>query len=255
MNTKQHKMKNFLIVILVTLINTNLFGQVYKLEYKFGDNMPMVGYSSYNAILEYNTKTKESVYTVLKKGIKTENSTDDNMIMLGNDIIDDIVIYNNFKDSLTLTQDQIDIEMMIFKEKTPKIKWLLTDETKIKNNLNLKKATSNFRGRNYEVWYTLDIPVSIGPWKLNGLPGAIVEAKENINRYSWELVKFSKLKEDEFKKFYKNPKYKEYDIKFYPKYKFSTPERIKEKLRKIDSNFQFPEPERDDIELKFEWEK
>ena len=32
-----------------------------------------------------------------------------------------------------------------------------------------KKATTNFRGRYWEVWYTEDIPISQGPWKLCGI--------------------------------------------------------------------------------------
>ena len=39
-----------------------------------------------------------------------------------------------------------------------------------------KKATTNFRGRYWEVWYTEDIPISQGPWKLCGLPGMILKA-------------------------------------------------------------------------------
>ncbi len=248
-------MKKKILILFIILANANLFGQTYRLAYKFGDDVPMVGYMNYDATLDYNTLTKESIYTVFKKGIKSETSTDNNTIMLGDDNIDNVIVYTNFNDSLTLIQDQVDIEMMIFKEKTPKIKWTLSNDTKVKNGFNLKKATTSFRGRNYEVWYTLDIPVSIGPWKLNGLPGAIVEAKESLNRYSWILTKFIKIKESEFKNFSNETSYKEFDIKQYPKLKFSTPERIKAKLRQIDSNFQFPELERDDIELKFEWEK
>ena len=39
-----------------------------------------------------------------------------------------------------------------------------------------KKATTNFRGRYWEVWYTEEIPISQGPWKLCGLPGMILKA-------------------------------------------------------------------------------
>ena len=42
-----------------------------------------------------------------------------------------------------------------------------------------KKATTNFRGRYWEVWYTEDIPISQGPWKLCGLPGMILISKES----------------------------------------------------------------------------
>lgn len=38
------------------------------------------------------------------------------------------------------------------------------------------KATGHFRGRDYEVWFTPDISISSGPYKLGGLPGLILEA-------------------------------------------------------------------------------
>ncbi|MCC6413227.1 MAG: GLPGLI family protein [Saprospiraceae bacterium] len=39
------------------------------------------------------------------------------------------------------------------------------------------KATGHFRGRDYEVWFTPDIPISSGPFKLGGLPGLILEGR------------------------------------------------------------------------------
>ena len=38
-------------------------------------------------------------------------------------------------------------------------------------------ATTHFRGRDWRVWFTLDIPLSLGPWKLSGLPGLILAAE------------------------------------------------------------------------------
>ena len=34
-----------------------------------------------------------------------------------------------------------------------------------------------FSGREWNVWFTEEIPVSLGPWKLNGLPGIILQAE------------------------------------------------------------------------------
>lgn len=45
-----------------------------------------------------------------------------------------------------------------------------------------RKATGEFGGRMYEVWFTLDIPVSTGPYKLGGLPGLILEARTLDNK-------------------------------------------------------------------------
>jgi GLPGLI family protein len=61
-------------------------------------------------------------------------------------------------------------------EKTPKINWNLEDETKKIGNFNAHKATCKFRGRNYTAWYILEVPLPFGPWKLQGLPGLILEA-------------------------------------------------------------------------------
>lgn len=151
-------------------------------------------------------------------------------------------------------QEQIDIEMMNFTEKIPTIKWELSNETKVENDYNLKKATATFRGRNYTAWYTLDIPVNVGPWKLHGLPGAIVSVNEDSGRYSWQLKDVKKIEVSTIKNPLENKTYAVKSIKEYPQLKFETPERVKEKLRKIDSNFIFPKGERIDIELLFEWE-
>lgn len=58
------------------------------------------------------------------------------------------------------------------------IAWELVDSTKQFGRFEARGAKCAFRGREYEVWYVPEIPVSFGPWKFNGLPGLIVEASE-----------------------------------------------------------------------------
>ncbi|MCS7077951.1 MAG: GLPGLI family protein [Bacteroidia bacterium] len=62
-------------------------------------------------------------------------------------------------------------------EPIPVINWQIKNEVKTILGYACKKATAEFRGRKYVVWYTSAIPVSVGPWKLQGLPGAVLEAE------------------------------------------------------------------------------
>jgi GLPGLI family protein len=50
---------------------------------------------------------------------------------------------------------------------------------------NCKKAQTQFRGREWLVWYTMDIPISEGPWKLCGLPGMILQAEDRKGLFTF----------------------------------------------------------------------
>ena len=64
--------------------------------------------------------------------------------------------------------------------------WRLTDEKKVYMSKECQKAIGNFKGREYEVWFTTEIPYPIGPWKLGGLPGAILYAKDKTGDVEFE---------------------------------------------------------------------
>ncbi|TAE17225.1 MAG: GLPGLI family protein [Bacteroidetes bacterium] len=69
------------------------------------------------------------------------------------------------------------------------IEWkLYTDSTKRIQGFKCTKATANFRGKIWEVWFTADIPIGLGPWKLQGLPGLIVEAKTADGKLAYSLL-------------------------------------------------------------------
>lgn len=59
-----------------------------------------------------------------------------------------------------------------------KLNWKLEDETKKINAFLCSKATVNFRGRDYIVWFTNEINTPFGPWKLGGLSGLILEVSD-----------------------------------------------------------------------------
>lgn len=55
-----------------------------------------------------------------------------------------------------------------------------------------KKATTFYRGRRYTAWFTLDIPISDGPYKFWGLPGLILMIYDTQNFHKFEVVSISK---------------------------------------------------------------
>ena len=71
-------------------------------------------------------------------------------------------------------------------EETPDITWTFTDDTLTVSGYLCQQAMATFRGVEWHVCYTEEIPSSAGPWRLRGLPGLIVEAKSEA--YTFRLV-------------------------------------------------------------------
>lgn len=74
-----------------------------------------------------------------------------------------------------------------------KIDWTITDEKKDIGGYTCHKATGQFGGRNYVAWFTEEIPFPVGPWKLHGLPGAILEAADSTNEVRFRYAGLDKV--------------------------------------------------------------
>lgn len=66
------------------------------------------------------------------------------------------------------------VEYLVTEKHFP-VRWKLSSEEKNIGSVLCRKATGYFRGREYEAWYAPEIPVRLGPWKFEGLPGLILE--------------------------------------------------------------------------------
>lgn len=91
------------------------------------------------------------------------------------------------------------------------IVWSVGSDTTIIHGYQCQSATTYYKGRKWMAWFTTEIPVAAGPWKLCGLPGLIITAKsmdgyfsfstisvdtENNKMYSYDYGTTKKLKSD-----------------------------------------------------------
>lgn len=71
------------------------------------------------------------------------------------------------------------------------MQWKIDTAQKKVGNYTCIRATCFFRGRNYVAWFTPEIPLSLGPWKMGGLPGLIVELEDSERYFIVGLKKIS----------------------------------------------------------------
>lgn len=81
-----------------------------------------------------------------------------------------------------------------YTEDIPNLKWKLHPDHKEVLGYDCQKATCSFRGRDYEAWFAMAIPMSYGPWKLQGLPGLILEVYDTKNEYHFTATGIEKPK-------------------------------------------------------------
>ena len=99
------------------------------------------------------------------------------------------IIFLDRKTNMLITKLWRFKKYYILTENIPSISWDIKQEYKTVSGLNCQKAVGSFRGRNYIVWFTEDIPINLGPWKLNGLPGLILEAEDDKGIFFYRATK------------------------------------------------------------------
>jgi GLPGLI family protein len=199
-----------LFFVLISLIsfaqNSNFKGLIYYGEYKsinFGakNGEELLGnliFDSKNSF--YSSEQKDSLNSLLKKEQSNENvylkpNGEGGIIYSGNNEQDgrgyQVLTTTDSVKSYFVWHSPTQGNVHYIKEKKEKINWTLLNETKKVGDFNCLKATGKFRGRIYTAWYTLEIPVPYGPWKLQGLPGLILEAyneNQDIYFYTRKIV-------------------------------------------------------------------
>lgn len=108
-----------------------------------------------------------------------------------------------------------------YTEPLPHLDWKIGTETKKIGDYTVIKASTKYAGRNYEAWFTRDIPLNYGPYIFNGLPGLILEIRDDEDDYAFVMVKIEKIEKPITKGYSKAPievtrkKYRELERTYY----------------------------------------
>jgi GLPGLI family protein len=86
-----------------------------------------------------------------------------------------------------LTKDYVLVTEYLIAGPMPAIDWKISGDTATFGGLHCQEATGHFKGRDYIVWFCPDLPLHTGPWKLNGLPGVIVDAHDTKNEVIFQF--------------------------------------------------------------------
>ena len=105
-------------------------------------------------------------------------------------------IYYNFLDERKRIESTNYVFQFVYCEEPMQIpQWRIEDETKMIEGYNCQKATAYYLGRTWSVYYTTEIPINLGPWKLWGLPGLILQATDKEGYFNFLLTGFERITE------------------------------------------------------------
>lgn len=167
----------FLLLYNVGYSQSEIYGEI---KYTYSTNFSFLYTENY--VMKFNDSISYSLETDIESSNDKNLSSSDkegvsNTVIIGRKNIEPKYFYKN--KNHFFFKDNYYNEIMIVEEEKQIWNWELTNETTQIGQFTCHKATTRFRGRNYTAWYTNEIPLPYGPWKLNGLPGVILEAYDD----------------------------------------------------------------------------
>lgn len=102
-------------------------------------------------------------------------------------------VWKNYPAPGTLTYTDKLLKFFRYSEPITKPEWALLPQDSIIAGCRCQQAETFYFGRHWKVWFTLEIPVHEGPWKLHGLPGLILSAQDSEGLFSFECIQIENI--------------------------------------------------------------
>lgn len=245
-------MKKYIILILLFFNACLCLGQNLYINYKFEVKNTMFNkLFEFPAILQLD-KDGQKLYSV-SYGIAAQAKEDN--LNGGFSLIDtakySYILYSNNSEKHYIS-DVIRNKAYLFEDTFSLIKFNITKEYKIDNNIKLTKAETEFRGRKYIIWFDASSNIKGGPWKFSNLPGIAYEIYDEENIFHWTLQNIVK-KTAPFKNPFVNLGQSVLSFKEYPALKYTTSVHQHNPATNKGEYVQYNQ-KRDGLEILFEWE-
>jgi len=163
--------------------DTTNIGRIWEEDFQLAFNTQRSLYTSY---------TKQMQDSILKSKIEAAASMGSNQVNMGLLIPSTAEnIFTSANEKTVYVNKFFSENNYLIKEVMEKINWKIEKETKKLLGYTCQMATGICKGRKYTAWFTTDIPVSFGPWKLQGLPGLIMEAYDDSQRIKFTCTRLT----------------------------------------------------------------
>ncbi len=97
-----------------------------------------------------------------------------------------IFVNKFFSDNNMRVFDDFEDQFGFYNENLDEMQWEICDSVKSILDYECTLAETDYHGRHWKVWFTPEIPIQDGPWKLHGLPGLILFAEDSTGMHKFE---------------------------------------------------------------------
>lgn len=188
MSTVQIKFMKFYFFVFLSLYSFIVKSQQGTVNYKLTTNDRILGERKIQTLIVYFNKSN-SIELIIKPRSITNDKKQDELNVIKTIITKrPYFVYKDFSSKKLVLSEYIAAKKYLINDTLNNFKWKVSREKDKILNFNCKKATTLFRGRYYEAWYTEDVPIQNGPWKFCGLPGLIVKIRDLRSDFVYELI-------------------------------------------------------------------